>query len=577
MPSSEATACKTVPLLQLRRGFGSGTMFGHLGPCARHVPFAHAVVLDHLLGMPQLWPVLEALLKNRLSDQQGPPLEDFLHQRVSRSRAAGELLWRHRARQGRLQEASEVLLLIAESKNECSLEERVRYLDQARQAPGCSFTVSFLLAISRKKASASQEAFLTAGCTCAALQASRSTCRAFAAGAAAPHIQTPLIYSEAFSKRLGAEVFLKLDLLQPSGSFKLRGIGETVLEAKRNGASCIVSSSGGNAGLAAAFAARACGLPCTVVLPSSTPALIRDRLAGYGAEVLVHGSVWDEADQHARKVVEEQRGAYVHPFDQESTWRGHSTIVQELQSQLPAPPDAIVTCVGGGGLLMGILQGVEAAGWSDTRVVACETQGASCLAQSLAKDELVTLPAITSVAKSLGALRPSEAVFERCRQLPRARFASKVFSDAQALAACVRLADEHRLVVEPACGAALAAVTERCESLKGLQKVVVEICGGAVVDAAQLGDWAKQVQTELLDQSVARLDTAARVQLPLQREMDLLILDKRVSERWRASARQKRQSLEDGIWKLQDLYQLAVDFSFYHLVLIIADLSSTIQ
>lgn len=339
---------------------------------------------------------------------------------------------------------------------------------------------------------------MTAGCTYAALQqVSRGALRTFAGNAcAAPHIETPLIHSEAFSKRLGAEVFLKLDLLQPSGSFKLRGIGQTVREAKQNGASCIVSSSGGNAGLAAAYAARACGLPCTVVLPTSTPALVRDRLAGYGAEVLVHGSVWDEADQHAREVVEEQRGAYVHPFDQESTWRGHASIVQELQSQLSAPPDAIVTCVGGGGLLMGILRGLEAAGWSQTRVLACETHGASCLAQSLQKGELVTLPAITSVAKSLGALRPSEAVFEKCRQLPSSLFASEVFSDAQALAACLRLADEHRLVVEPACGAALAAVTENCESLRGMRKIVVEICGGAVVNSAQLSEWADQVKAE---------------------------------------------------------------------------------
>ncbi|OLP84171.1 hypothetical protein AK812_SmicGene34978 [Symbiodinium microadriaticum] len=78
---------------------------------------------------------------------------------------------------------------------------------------------------------------------------------------------------------------------------------------------------------------------------------------------------------------------------------------------------------------------------------------------------------------------------------------------------------------------------------------------------------------------MARLDTAARIQqLPLQREMELLVLDRRrVSERWRTAARQKRQSLDECVWKLQDLYQLAVDFSFYHLVLLIADLSSTIQ
>merc|ERR1712194_804964 len=92
-------------------------------------------------------------------------------------------------------------------------------------------------------------------------------------------------------------------------------------------------------------------------------------------------------------------GGYVHPFDQPSTWRGHATVVQELARQLDGPPDAIVTCVGGGGLLMGILEGLEAVGWSSsTKVIASETEGAASLGRSLEAGELVTLPAITSVA-----------------------------------------------------------------------------------------------------------------------------------------------------------------------------------
>lgn len=303
------------------------------------------------------------------------------------------------------------------------------------------------------------------------------------------HIETPLIFSDTFSKHLGADVFLKLDLLQPSGSFKLRGIGLTVKEAAAAGAKCIVSSSGGNAGLAAAFAARDFKLPCTVVLPTTTPESVQQHLAFYGADVMVYGSVWDEADRKAREVVEERQGAYVHPFDQESTWRGHATMVEELQRQLPSPPDAIVTCVGGGGLLMGILKGVEAAGWP-SRVIACETVGANCLAKSLEAQELVTLPQISSIAKSLGALRPSEAVFERCIRMDRALFRSAVFSDSQAVAACLRLADDHRLLVEPACGAAIAAVTEKSEALQGMRSVVVQLCGGAVINRSQLAQWA---------------------------------------------------------------------------------------
>eukprot|EP00913_Durusdinium_trenchii_P015897 g14939.t2 len=161
--------------------------------------------------------------------------------------------------------------------------------------------------------------------------------------AGSTHIETPLIYSEKFSKHLGAEVFLKLDLLQPSGSFKLRGIGRTVQEAAAAGAQCIVSSSGGNAGLAAAFAARNFDLPCTVVLPTTTPQSVQEELAFYGAKVMVHGSVWDEADQKAREVVKDRKGAYVHPFDQESTWRGHATLL-EAPVASTGRVETILTC-----------------------------------------------------------------------------------------------------------------------------------------------------------------------------------------------------------------------------------------
>jgi len=326
-------------------------------------------------------------------------------------------------------------------------------------------------------------------------------CRRMAGGSAGIvdplHLETPLLYSESLSAHLGAEVHLKMDCLQPPGSFKIRGIGETVRQAVSDGARRVVSSSGGNAGLAAAYAARRIGVPATVVLPTTTPTGVHDRLRAYGAEVVVHGGVWDEADVRARQIVEEQQGAYVHPFDQATTWRGHATIVEELQRQLPRAPDAIVTCVGGGGLLMGILQGVEACGWSSTtRVIPCETEGASSMAASLAADELITLPEIASVAKSLGARTVSREIFEKCRNLGPERVRPFVMTDYAAVSACVRFAELHRVLVEPACGAALSAVFEKSPALSGCDLVVVEVCGGALVDCASLAAWARELGVE---------------------------------------------------------------------------------
>jgi len=320
-------------------------------------------------------------------------------------------------------------------------------------------------------------------------------CGVRAAGTAAPlHIRTPLVYSEPLSRRLGADVHLKMDCLQPPGSFKIRGIGETVRRAVEGGAKCVISSSGGNAGLAAAYAARGLGVPSVIVLPSTTPAEIHDRIRSYDGDVVVHGSVWDEADARAREIAEDKDGAYVHPFDQPSTWEGHATLVEELSQQLPRAPDAIVTCVGGGGLLMGILTGLKAVGWmGSTRVVASETEGAASLAGSLSARRLVTLPAITSVAKSLGAKTVSNTIFNHCLELGPRHVQSFVTTDAAAVGACVQLCADHRVLVEPACGAAIAAVIERCAALSGCKSVVVEVCGGAIVNLDMLNAWVKEL------------------------------------------------------------------------------------
>lgn len=308
------------------------------------------------------------------------------------------------------------------------------------------------------------------------------------------HVRTPLLYSDPLSRCLGADVFLKMDCLQPIGSFKIRGIGATVQALLAGGAKRIVSSSGGNAGLATAYAAKQLGVLATVVVPTTTPEAVREKLRAYGAEVVVHGDVWDEANNKAMAIVEEQQGALVHPFDAATTHRGHATLVEELATELPRAPDAIVTVVGGGGLLMGILQGLQLVGWESTaRVLACETVGASSMAQSLAAGELVTLSEIASVAKSLGAKRVSSVTFDRCRELGPDRVVPHVVSDAAAVSACVQLATDHRVLVEPACGAGLAAVYERAGALEGCKLVVVEVCGGAGVDLAMLQSWMHDV------------------------------------------------------------------------------------
>jgi len=308
------------------------------------------------------------------------------------------------------------------------------------------------------------------------------------------HDITPLIRSAPLSNKLSCDVFFKMDCAQPPGSFKLRGIGATVKEAVDQGADGVVSSSGGNAGLATAHAARALGIACTVVLPTTTPDAVRLKLEKeYGAEVIVEGAVWDEANERAKALASEYKRPLVHPFEGEKTWEGHSTLVQEVDAQLAElglSMDAIVCCVGGGGLLAGVLRGVGDR--DDCAIVAAETHGADSFAQSFKAGTPATIP-ITSIAKSLGAGTPSPTVLKDA--LASKRVYTHVVSDGDAVRACLNFADERRVLVEPACGAALACVygDDVPAVLRDRRCVVVEVCGGAVVGVEQLNEWAREL------------------------------------------------------------------------------------
>lgn len=307
------------------------------------------------------------------------------------------------------------------------------------------------------------------------------------------HDVTPLLRSAPLSTKLGCDVFFKMDCAQPPGSFKLRGIGATVSAAVADGADGVVSSSGGNAGLATAHAARALGIACTVVLPTTTPESVRRKLErDYGAKVVVEGGVWDEANERAKELAAESRRPLVHPFEGPTTWTGHATLVAEVDAQLGdlgLAMDAIVCCVGGGGLLAGVLEGIGDR--ADCVVVAAETVGANSFAKSFAARKPVTIP-ITSIAKSLGAGTPSPTVLKNA--LASNRVHPHVVSDAAAVRACVAFADERRVLVEPACGAALACLYGEPPSvLKDRRCVVVEVCGGAVVGVEQMDAWAGQL------------------------------------------------------------------------------------
>ncbi|XP_076453256.1 L-serine dehydratase/L-threonine deaminase-like [Babylonia areolata] len=319
-------------------------------------------------------------------------------------------------------------------------------------------------------------------------------------GSTSLYLKTPVVHSGAMSRLGSFNVFLKLDNLQPPGSFKIRGISNMCQKAiKERHCSHIYCASGGNAGLATAYVCQQLGMPCTIVLPESTPSFTADKLRDLGAEVEICGKVWDEANQYALEQSKKPGCEYVHPFDHPDIWEGHESIITESATQLGKKPDVVVTCVGGGGLLNGVLQGMSRAGWEDVPVVAMETEGADCLNQSIEAGKIVKLPGISSIAKSLGACVVSTKTFEYYNS-GRYTILSEKVTDKDVVNACLRFADDHRFIVEPACGASLAAVysgvVQRLQESgrlpKSLSSVLVVVCGGAVVNLDQLHKWREQ-------------------------------------------------------------------------------------
>jgi len=303
------------------------------------------------------------------------------------------------------------------------------------------------------------------------------------------HITTPLLPHDALSAALGKTVLLKLESLQPSGSFKLRGIGRMCQRAVEAGARRIVCPSGGNAGFAAAVAGRALGVPTTILVPRSTPESVRRQIAALGAEVVVHGAVWDEANEEALRLCKASQAAYVPPFDHPDIWDGNATLIDEAVAQAEGGFDAVVCAVGGGGLLCGVLEGLHRNGLAHVPVIAVETEGAASLHASVQAGELVTLPAITSIATTLGAKRVAQAAFDWTR---RHEVDSVTVSDAQALDACLQFADDLRILVEPACGAALAVAYEGLGAFAPYRRPLIVVCGGIAVDLAKLKVWREE-------------------------------------------------------------------------------------
>lgn len=301
------------------------------------------------------------------------------------------------------------------------------------------------------------------------------------------HIETPLLESQPLSVHRGRPVWLKLETAQPPGSFKIRGIGFACEEYVRRGAQRLISSSGGNAGIAVAYAGHRLSVPVTVVVPETTTERAIALMRQEGAEVTIHGASWQEANALALSTVNES-DAFLHPFDDPLVWQGHATMIDEVACS-GVKPDIVILSVGGGGLLCGVVEGLRRNDWTDVPVMAVETTGADSYAQSIEAGHRIELAAITSIATSLGARMVCEQAYTWSEKHP---IRSVVVSDRAAVLACERYLADHQVIVEPACGASLAIVYDRASELEPFKSVLVIVCGGVTTTAEQLQHWSKQ-------------------------------------------------------------------------------------
>lgn len=301
------------------------------------------------------------------------------------------------------------------------------------------------------------------------------------------HIDTPLVESRPLSVLTGHSVWLKFDALQPPGSFKIRGIGHACETYLERGARRFVSSSGGNAGLAVAYAGRLLKVPVTVIVPETSTERAKELLRLEKADVIVHGASWQEANSYAQSLVG-ATDAFLHPFDDPLLWQGHATLVDEVFRSV-LRPDAIVLSVGGGGLLSGVAEGLHRNGWSDIPVFAVETSGAASFHEAVKAGHIVELERISSIATSLGAKRVCEKAMQWTKEHP---IQSVVVSDQSVLSACERFLTDHRILVEPACGASLAMAYENSPELERFSSILIVVCGGATSTIDQIREWAKK-------------------------------------------------------------------------------------
>ena len=288
--------------------------------------------------------------------------------------------------------------------------------------------------------------------------------------------ETPLDYSPKFSEETGAQVWFKLENLQHTGSFKLRGAVNRLmtLTNEQRDAGCVAASSG-NHGAAVAYAMGHLGVNGVIFVPEQTSPTKVDAIRSYGGDVRFFGTDGLDTELHARKYAEQNKMFYLSPYNDEEVMAGQGSCGVEIAAQLP-DVDAAFVAIGGGGLISGVGSVLRQHN-KNVRIIGCQPSASAVMTHSVAAGEILDLPSEPTLSDgTAGGIEAGSITFDVCREIVD----EFVLVDEDEIAAAMRLyMDSEHQLIEGAAGVAIAAMLAKKAELAG-RKVVILVCGANI-------------------------------------------------------------------------------------------------
>ena len=304
-------------------------------------------------------------------------------------------------------------------------------------------------------------------------------------------VETPLQPARQLSDRLGNQILLKREDLQPVYSFKIRGAYNKLAQLSAEElARGVVTASAGNHAQGLALAAKHLGVKATIVMPRTTPELKVNGVRSRGGRVVLHGDAFPEALAHSLKLVEEKGYVYIHPYDDEYVIAGQGTVAMEILRQQPGALDAIFIPVGGGGLIAGMAAFVKYLR-PEIKIIGVEPDDSNCLQAALAAGERVVLGQVGLFADGVAVAQIGKLNFDICRE-----YVDEVItvSTDEICAAIKDIYDDTRSITEPSGALAVAGIKKYVEREGVTGKVLVGIDSGANVNFDRLRHVAERAE-----------------------------------------------------------------------------------